>query len=253
VTWGNSIKALFWIVSIGALLFLAAGTLDWPGAWIFMAEFVVGGIAVTLWLAWRDPGLLKERMAGPFQKGQVFWDKVFIGFIIVVWFSWLVLMALDAKRWELSHMPDALKVVGAVLIPVGFFIVWLTFRENSFAAPVIKIQKERGQHVISTGPYAIVRHPMYAGGALYMIGMPLLLGSWLGLLVLPLILGALSVRIFIEEATCAEAFPATANIPGVFVTGLSQACGETCSAMPTPNMSAFRSKADTPYGDPNVR
>ena len=79
MTWGNSIKALFWIVSIGALLFLAAGTLDWPGAWIFMAEFVIGGIAVTLWLAWRDPGLLKERMAGPFQKGQVFWDKVFIG------------------------------------------------------------------------------------------------------------------------------------------------------------------------------
>jgi len=72
VTWGNSIKALFWIVSIGALLFLAAGTLDWPGAWIFMAEFVIGGIAVTLWLEWRDPGLLKESMAGPFQKGQVF-------------------------------------------------------------------------------------------------------------------------------------------------------------------------------------
>src|SRR5262249_17080073 len=121
--------------------------------------------------------------------------------------SWLVLMALDAKRWELSHMPDALKVVGAVLIPVGFFIVWLTFRENSFAAPVIKIQKERGQHVISTGPYAIVRHPMYAGGALYMIGMPLLLGSGLGLLVLPLILGALSVRIFIEEATLPKGLP----------------------------------------------
>jgi len=207
VTWGNSIKALFWIVSIGALLFLAAGTLDWPGAWIFMAEFVIGGIAVTLWLAWRDPGLLKERMAGPFQKGQVFWDKVFIGFIIVVWFSWLVLMALDAKRWELSRMPDALKVVGALLIPVGFFIVWLAFRENSFAAPVIKIQKERGQHVISTGPYAIVRHPMYAGGALYMIGMPLLLGSGLGLLVLPLLLGALSVRIFIEEATLCKGLP----------------------------------------------
>ena len=99
MTWGNSIKALFWIVSIGAVLFLAAGTLDWPGAWIFMAEFVLGGIAVTLWLAWRDPGLLKERMAGPFQKGQVFWDKVFIAFIIVVWFSWLVLMAFDTERF----------------------------------------------------------------------------------------------------------------------------------------------------------
>jgi len=94
-----------------------------------------------------------------------------------------------------------------VLIPVGSFIVWLTFRENSFAAPVIKIQKERGQHVISTGPYAIVRHPMYAGGTLYLIGMPLLLGSWLGLVVLPLILGALSVRIFIEEATLRRGLP----------------------------------------------
>ena len=142
-----------------------------------MAEFVIGGLAVTLWLAWRDPGLLKERMGGPFQKGQAFWDKVFMAFIIVVWFAWLVLMALDAKRWNLSHMPKALNYAGAVLIPIGFFIVWLTFRENSFAAPVIKIQKDRGQRVISTGPYRIVRHPMYAGGLLYMIGMPFLLGS----------------------------------------------------------------------------
>ena len=115
--------------------------LDWPNAWIFMAEFVIGGLAVTLWLAWRDPGLLKERMGGPFQKGQAFWDKVFMAFIIVVWFGWLVLMALDAKRWSLSHMPEALNYAGAVLIPIGFFIVWLTFRENSFAAPVIKISE----------------------------------------------------------------------------------------------------------------
>jgi protein-S-isoprenylcysteine O-methyltransferase Ste14 len=207
VTWADSVKAVLWIVSIGALLFLSAGTLDWPNAWIFMAEFVIGGLAVTLWLAWRDPGLLKERMGGPFQKGQAFWDKVFMAFIIVVWFAWLVLMALDAKRWNLSHMPKALNYAGAVLIPIGFFIVCLTFRENSFAAPVIKIQKDRGQRVISTGPYRIVRHPMYAGGLLYMIGMPFLLGSWLGVLVLPMILGALSVRIFIEEAALRKGLP----------------------------------------------
>src|SRR5262245_25264708 len=202
---------MLWIVSIGALLFFSAGTLDWPNAWIFMAEFVIGGLAVTLWLVWRDPGLLKERMGGPFQKDQLFWDKVFMGFIIVVWLAWLVLMAVDAKRWNLSHMPEGLNYAGAVLIPIGFFIVWLTFRENSFAAPVIKIQKERGQRVISTGPYRIVRHPMYAGGPLYMIGMPLLLGSWLGLLVLPLIVGALSVRIFIEEATLRNGLPGYAD------------------------------------------
>jgi protein-S-isoprenylcysteine O-methyltransferase Ste14 len=153
-------------------------------------------------------------MGGPFQKGQAFWDKVFMAFIIVVWFGWLVLMALDAKRWNLSHMPVALNYAGAALIPIGFFIVWLTFRENSFAAPVIKIQRERGQRVISTGPYRIVRHPMYAGGLLYMIGMPLLLGSWLGLLVLPLIFGALSVRIFIEEAALRKGLPGYAALRG---------------------------------------
>jgi protein-S-isoprenylcysteine O-methyltransferase Ste14 len=167
----------------------------------------IPGYGLGKFCGYRDPGLLKERMGGPFQKGQAFWDKVFMAFIIVVWFSWLVLMALDAKRWSLSQMPEALNYAGAVLIPIGFFIVWLTFRENSFAAPVIKIQKERGQRVISTGPYRIVRHPMYAGGLLYIIGMPLLLGSWLGLLVLPLIVGALSVRIFIEEAALRQGLP----------------------------------------------
>ncbi len=96
---------------------------------------------------------------------------------------------------------NALRDAGAVLVPVGFFIVWLAFRENSFAAPVVRIQAERGQRVISTGPYRIVRHPMYAGATVYMIGMPLLLGSWLGLLVLPLIIGTLAIRIFVEEAT----------------------------------------------------
>lgn len=205
--WADSAKAVFWIVFMGALLFLSAGTLDWRGAWIFMAEFVVGGLAVTLWLARRDPGLLKERMGDPFQKGQVLWDKVFMALIIVVWYGWLVLMALDAKRWGISHMPEALNDAGAVLIPIGFLIVWLAFRENSFAAPVIKIQEERGQHVINTGPYRIVRHPMYAGATLYMIGMPLLLGSWLGLLVLPLIFGVLTVRIFIEEAALRNGIP----------------------------------------------
>jgi len=105
VTWADSIKAVLWIVSIAAILFLSAGTLDWPSAWIFMAEFVIGALAMTLWLARYDPGLLKERMGGLFQKDQVFWDKVFVVFIIVVWFSWLVLMALDAKRWAFRRCP----------------------------------------------------------------------------------------------------------------------------------------------------
>jgi protein-S-isoprenylcysteine O-methyltransferase Ste14 len=87
-----------------------------------------------------------------------------------------MVMAFDAKRWGFSHMPEALNDIGAALIPIGFLIVWVTFRENSFAAPVVRIQEDRGQQVVSTGPHRIVRHPMYSGATLYMIGMPLLLG-----------------------------------------------------------------------------
>ena len=204
---GDFIKAALWVSLIPALLFLSAGTLAWPAAWIFLAEYLIGGLAIMLWLARRDPGLFKERMGGAFRKGQTLWDKVFMVFIIVAWYGWLVLIALDAGRWRLSHVPATFSVVGAVLIAVGFFVVWLTFRKNSFAAPVIRIQDERQQRVIDTGPYAIVRHPMYAGASVYMIGMPLLLGSWLGLLVLPLILGALTLRIFVEEAVLRKGLP----------------------------------------------
>jgi protein-S-isoprenylcysteine O-methyltransferase Ste14 len=207
----NAVKSALWLAFTGALLFLSAGTLDWPGAWVFLAEFVIGSIAIMLWLKQHDPGLLRERLSSPFQRGQAFSDKVFMAILIVLWHGWLVLMGLDAKRWGISHMAEWLNFVGAVLIPVGFFVVWRTFRENSFAAPVIKIQDDRGQRVISTGPYGIVRHPMYVGALIYLMGMPLLLGSWLGLLVLPLLVGALVVRIFIEEATLREGLPGYAE------------------------------------------
>jgi protein-S-isoprenylcysteine O-methyltransferase Ste14 len=200
MTWANSLSALAWVAFIGVLLFGSAGTLDWPAGWIFMAEFVICAAAITAWLASHDQGLLKERMGGLYQKGQSTADRIFMSFIAVVWYAWLALMGVDAKRWHASHMPEALMIAGAVLIPLGFVIVWRVFRENSFAAPVIKIQDDRGQHVIDTGPYARVRHPMYTGAIVYMLGMPLLLGSWLGLMVLPLIIAAIIVRIFIEEA-----------------------------------------------------
>jgi len=207
MTWANSAKTIAWMIFTGAVLFVPAGTLEWRGGWIFMAEMVIGSLVSVLWLAWTDPALLKERLGGAFQKGQVFWDKVFTSIMMLFWYGWVALMALDAKRWGTSHVPEWLSDVGAVLIPLGFIAVLWTFRENSFAAPVIKIQKERGQTVISTGPYAIVRHPMYAEALIYMLGMPLLLGSWLGLAVLPLIVGLLMIRTFIEERALRKGLP----------------------------------------------
>jgi protein-S-isoprenylcysteine O-methyltransferase Ste14 len=210
---------------LAALLFWPAGTLDWPGAWVFLGEMVVGGAAICLWLARHDPDLLRERMSGVFQKSQAPADKIFMAFVQVAFCGWLVLMALDAERWRLSHMPTWLNVVGAVLSASFFFSCWLVFRENSFAAPIVKIQKERGQRVVTTGPYRIVRHPMYFGGILYFFGLPLLLGSWIGLTFTPILVAALTLRIGIEERALTEALPDYADyarrvryrlIPGVW-------------------------------------
>jgi protein-S-isoprenylcysteine O-methyltransferase Ste14 len=207
MTWKSAITSAVWICAMAAALFVPAGTIDWRGGWIFMGEMVLFSAASIAWLAKYDPSLLQERLRGPLQKGQTYSDKVFMLTMVVTWYGWLVLMALDVKRWHLSEMPDWLMYTGAALIPLGFLAVLRTFRENSFAAPVIKIQKERGQKVIDTGPYAFVRHPMYAGAFLYMLGTPLVLGSWIGLAVLPIVVGLLIVRIFIEEAALRQGLP----------------------------------------------
>ncbi len=201
-----TIQLVLLLAFLALLLFWPAGTFDWPGAWAFLAEMALASFAISLWLARHDPGLLEERMKMPIQNGQAAGDRIFMAIIAIVWFGWVIVMAVDAKRWQLSHMPGWLNGMGAILFALGFAIVWLTFRANSFAAPVVKIQKERGQSIITTGPYAIVRHPMYAGASVYMIGMALLLGSWIGLAIVLPFAAILSLRIGIEERTLRGAF-----------------------------------------------
>ncbi len=201
-------KSLLWIAAIVALLFWPAGTLRWPGAWIFLGEMAIGGVVVVWWLARHDPGLLRERLASPFQREQVFRDKLIIAAVIVGYYGWLALMALDAKRWGWSHMPGWLAVAGALLLALCYYVNWLVFRENSFAAPVVKLQPERGHSVITTGPYAVVRHPMYAGAILQFAGVPLLLGSWLGLALAPVLVAVLAIRVGVEERMLRD------NLPG---------------------------------------
>jgi len=200
-------RSIVWTALQAALLFAAAGTLRWPAGWIFLAEMTGLGLAVGLWLAQHDPALLAERMAAGFQAAQKTWDKVFMGTLFVVWAGWLVLMALDAARFRWSQVPLWLQVVGAVLIALCMWMFFLTFRENSYAAPVVKIQAERGHQVVSTGPYAYVRHPMYAGALLLFVGIPLLLGSWYGLAGALVLTALLVVRIVMEERTLADELP----------------------------------------------
>jgi protein-S-isoprenylcysteine O-methyltransferase Ste14 len=193
-------------VAIGALLFASAGTLHWPSAWVFLVTSAVLGPLCGWWLYRSDPALLAERLRPVIQRDQPAADKAFMIAFIAAILAWLIAIGLD-RRSLASNVPFALQALGLVLyLACTLFTMWV-FRENSFAAPVVKLQAERAQHVISTGPYAHVRHPMYSGMILFFAGVPLLLGSWWGLAVAPLCVLLLAVRIRIEERTLIAGLP----------------------------------------------
>jgi protein-S-isoprenylcysteine O-methyltransferase Ste14 len=171
-----TIRNTLWIAAMGVLLFVPAGTLAWPGAWVFLAEMWVLAFALGLWLLHYDPALLKERTGSFVQRDQPPVDKLIVASLIALFVLWFVLMGLD-RRYGWSSVPAALQALGAVGVFLSVYLGYLTFRENSFASPVVKIQTERAHSVITTGPYAYVRHPMYAGSLFHFTGLPLLLGS----------------------------------------------------------------------------
>jgi len=195
------LRTLLYLVFLGVILFGAAGTFAWPEAWIYLALSGAVSFGGGLWLARHDPGLLAERLGSLIQRDQKGWDKLFMSVMLALWVGWLVLIALDAKRYHWSDVPLALQIAGFALICVGSYLVGLTFRENSYAAPVVKIQKERGHRVVTTGPYAYVRHPMYAGALFFVVGAPLLLGSWWGLAGAAGLVLLIGMRAVLEECT----------------------------------------------------
>jgi protein-S-isoprenylcysteine O-methyltransferase Ste14 len=201
------IRTAVWIAAMAAILFVAAGTVRWPAGWVFLLELGGIGLALGLWLARHDPALLEERMSLGLQPAQKAWDKLFIGSIFVVWSGWLVLMAFDAVRFQWSHVPLWLQAVGAILIVLCMYLAQLSMRENTFAAPVVKIQAERGHRVVSSGIYAHIRHPMYAGALLFFIAAPLLLGSWYGLAASVVMTASLVVRTILEERMLMDELP----------------------------------------------
>jgi protein-S-isoprenylcysteine O-methyltransferase Ste14 len=175
---GLIVQTFIWFGAMGILLFLAAGTFAWPGPWAYLVLMVLLSFTLGIDLARHDLGLLRERMGSPVQRNQPAAGKVLLIALILFIFAWLVGMGLDAKRFEWSSVPALMQVLGALITLWSIWFCYRAMRENSFAAPVVKLQQDRGQRVISTGPYAFVRHPMYSGAAFYFIGAALLLGSW---------------------------------------------------------------------------
>jgi protein-S-isoprenylcysteine O-methyltransferase Ste14 len=187
-------------VAISALLlFLPAGTLAWPQGWAFLILFYLGSEIPGLWLLRHDRELLNERMRSPLEAGQTPRDRLVVLAILVAFVGWIVFMALDARRFGWSSTPLWAQAFGAGLMAAAFWGWFEVLRANSFAATTIRLQTERGQRVIATGPYAVVRHPLYASTLLFMVGAPLLLGSLWGLAGLAVFLPLLGARALGEE------------------------------------------------------
>jgi protein-S-isoprenylcysteine O-methyltransferase Ste14 len=199
---------LFLAIVMGLLVFIPAGTVRYWQAWVYLGVFLGISALITLDLVRNDPALLRRRLKGgptaeksPTQKIIMFLNSAgFVGLLVVP--------ALD-HRFGWSNVPVPLVLAGDVLTVVGFSIVFRVYRINTFASATIEIAE--GQEVISTGPYAVVRHPMYAGGLVYLLGMPLALGSYWGFLVFAAMLPALIWRMLDEEEFLAKKLPGYAE------------------------------------------
>jgi protein-S-isoprenylcysteine O-methyltransferase Ste14 len=184
------------LLVMAALLFLPAWTIDFWQAWVFLAVFGVAALLITLYLMEKDPKLLERRVqAGPTAEKE--WSqKIIQSLTSLMFIAMLVVPALD-HRFAWTPVSPVVTVVGDVLVALGFVLIFFVYRENTYASATIEIAPE--QKVISTGLYALVRHPMYCAALFLLIGMPLSLGSWSGLIVFLLFVPALLWRILGEE------------------------------------------------------
>jgi protein-S-isoprenylcysteine O-methyltransferase Ste14 len=183
------------------LVFWPAGTFDYWRGWAFIAVFAAATNIPSLYLAATNPAALRRRMqAGPAAETRPL-QKIIITFAFLSIGAMIVVSALDF-RFGWSSVPAAVSVVGDVLVGVGLLIAMITTIQNGYAAANINVESD--QKVVSTGFYALVRHPMYFGNVVLMIGIPLALGSYWGLLFVILGLVVLAVRILDEEKVLAQ-------------------------------------------------
>jgi protein-S-isoprenylcysteine O-methyltransferase Ste14 len=189
---------------MGLLLFVPAGTVRYWQAWTYLTVFFAASAGITAYLAKRDQALLARRMTGGPTAEKQTSQKIIMSLAGLGFIALLAGSGLDF-RVEGASAPPVVVALGDVLTVVGFSVIYLVYRENTFTSATIEVAKD--QTVVSTGPYAVVRHPMYAGGLLYLIGTPLALGSYWGLAALGLIIPAIIWRLLDEEQFLAKSLP----------------------------------------------
>ena len=193
-------KALLSVLLLGvvmaAILFTTAGTVDYWQAWVFLLILITLSLLITIYLIRNDPELLKRRMrGGPTAEKRVS-QRVIMIFTSLGFIGLLVVPGLD-HRFSWSTVPLAVVIAGDALVALGYYFIFLVFRQNTYTSATIELAAN--QKVIDSGPYSLLRHPMYAGALLYLMGTPLALGSYWGLVPFVSMIPFLIWRIFDEE------------------------------------------------------
>jgi protein-S-isoprenylcysteine O-methyltransferase Ste14 len=192
------------IVLMGAALFVPAWTLNFWQGWVYLSIFAVASALITAYLWKYDRKLLESRVkAGPraeMEKSQ----KLIQLLASLAFIGTLVLPSLD-RRYLWSHVPLVFVIVGGALVTFGFLAVFIVYKENTFTSATIEVAPN--QRVISTGPYGVVRHPMYAGALVMLFATPLALGSWWGLVMLIPMTLVVVLRLLDEERFLQKSLP----------------------------------------------
>jgi protein-S-isoprenylcysteine O-methyltransferase Ste14 len=187
---------LFLLVVLALALFLPAGSLAYWQAWVFLAVFGVCVTLITAYLARYDPGLLSRRVeAGPVAEPEPI-QRVIQSVAALCFILMFIVPGLD-YRFHWSTVPVALVAISELIVALGLYIVFLVFRENTYTGATIRVAAE--QKVVTTGPYAVVRHPMYAGASLMVLFVPLALGSWVGVPFAVILILVIAARLIDEE------------------------------------------------------
>jgi protein-S-isoprenylcysteine O-methyltransferase Ste14 len=194
-----------------ALLFAAAGTVRWTALWVLLGFYFLTTGGWMLWMRRRDPALLKERMTGGAKADIKSWDKAIIRTYSVLLMVMLLVAPLDAVRFRWSRVPLGLQGLALLGLFAAWSLVIWAFRVNAFLAEYVRIQSERGHAVCTTGPYRIVRHPMYLAVIFTILCVPVLLGSLYALIPAGLIVALFVLRTALEDQTLQAELPGYAE------------------------------------------
>ncbi len=202
---GMLVRVLALVVIMDAVLFLLAGRWDWTGAWLLTVLYLAFLLAMVVWASRNAPELLEERSrVASNVKG---WDKILLTLYTLALIALLVVAALDAGRFHWSEMPTVVQALGVLgVIPCGIWLFWVA-RTNAYLSRFVRIQDDRGQQVVTTGPYAFVRHPMYAAAVPFILCVALILGSWWALVPGAIIAALFVIRTALEDRTLQAELP----------------------------------------------